>query len=345
MNRYVKKSIAATLFAVTCLVGSASAAGAISNNEPEPPPPPPSSSRPNLVVSALSVTPSGNQWSIGYTVANNGSATATNFRVHVKHNGAAILKDTFHSPLAAGASRSETVVIPQSSCYLPVQVVADATGAVSEVRETDNVRWMVAMTSPTCSSLPRYTVKAVSFRADDESHADWAGSDEPFWTFNTVGLGGTQKATASQIFGDVDTGETRNFAASEGCLYLSCSGGAAPHGIGFSAQVWEHDLGDVAETLATLADYFKKAGGLAGVSGLPAWVSGALSFIGQGLDVVSGWGADDLIGSNTYGYDAVTLASRLPSTGGSFLDTRTYSGAPDAAGAVYSMTVRVTRVG
>jgi hypothetical protein len=326
------------------VLGPVSAAGAISN-DPNPEPPPPAPAKPNLAFTVASVAPSGSQWAINYTVKNNGTATASSFHVAVLQNGSSLLKDTAHASLAAGASRSEAIYINQANCYISVRFHADSNGTVAEKSETDNFRWAVGLTNPNCAGQPRYKVKAVSFYANDESHADWAGSDEPYWTFNTVGVGGTRHSASSQIFGDVDTGETRNFAATEGCLYLSCNGGAAPYGIGFSAQIWEHDIGEVSKTLATIGEYFQKAGGLADLANCPAWVGKALDYVGQGLQFISGWGEDDLIGSNTYAYDPVYLASRLTSSGASFTDTRQYSGADSSGGAVYTLTLQVTRIG
>jgi hypothetical protein len=45
------------------------------------------------------------------------------------------------------------------------------------------------------------------------------------------------------------------------------------------------------------------------------------------LDHINAWQADDLIGSQTYAYATRSLAMRLPSVGGSFDETRTYSAA------------------
>jgi hypothetical protein len=61
---------------------------------------------------------------------------------------------------------------------------------------------------------PRYTVELVSFKALDESGADWSGSDEVFGLFRSTG--GYSVRTAKQ--GDVDSGNSRAFGSQERCL-------------------------------------------------------------------------------------------------------------------------------
>jgi hypothetical protein len=260
----------------------------------------------------------------------------------VQQNGAGLIKDTLRSSLAVGASRSETIYVNRTSCYLAVRFVADSTGAVAESKETDNSRVAVGLTSPACSTQPRYKVKAVSFHADDESGWDITGSDEPYAIFSGVGLDGTQHTTRSHVFGDIDTGDTGFFTATEGCLYLSCSGGAAPFGMGLSIQLWENDLGEIPQILSETALAFQKTGGLIDEYTAQQWAATAFVKIGDGLNYILGqiW-ADDLIGSQTYSYSPVYLASRLPTLGGTFNDTRVYSDGD----ADYTLTVAVTRVG
>jgi len=341
-------SRALLLVAIVALaaLGVSAAAGARTSIGPvggggdnDPPLPPP---KPNLVIGSASVAAYGtSEWELRYTVTNRGNAgTSTFFHVTAQQSGSILLKDTLYTSLAAGASRSETIHVPRNNaCYVSVRFSADPTHAVPESNEYDNDRWAVGVLSPTCATQPRYTVKAVSFHAYDETGIDWLGSDEPYWTFNSVGVDGTALSTKSRTFGDVDTGDTVNFGATEGCLYLACSGGPAPTGMGFSIQLWEHDLGSESQTLATIADYFKKAGGIVGDLPVPSWVAKAVTAIGDGLGYIASWAADDLIGSQTYAYDPTYLAQRLPAAGGSFTDTRTYS---DGDGN-YSMTVLVTR--
>jgi hypothetical protein len=91
------------------------------------------------------------------------------------------------------------------------------------------------------------------------------GSDNERWA---VGIEGTERSTVTQVFPDVDTGDTVSFNASEGCLYLSCTG----HEIGAIVDQW----------------------------GAVPWVGTALTKVGDGLDYILRWAwADDLIGSQT----------------------------------------------
>jgi hypothetical protein len=213
---------------------------------------------------------------------------------------------------------------------------------VSESNETDNVREAVDLTSLTCSTQPKYMVKAVSFHANDETGIDLIGSDEPYWVFCGVGLDGTQHCSASHVFDGIDTGDTASFGPTEGCMYISCAGGAAPLGMGFSVQAWESDEADVPDTLNSTSMAFHDIGGFVVGQGDPIWLGSALNKIGDAIDWITSfiW-ADDLVGTQTYTYNPTYLASRLPAVGGNFLDTRTYSG----GGGEYTMTTQVTRVG
>ena len=321
----------------------ASAAGALPPPG-QPPDPPPAPNKPNLLFSAASVThgTTVNDWVISYTVANRGTAAANTFRVSVQQDGGnAPIKDTFMT-LAAGASRSDTIHVLRSSCYVAIRFTADAGRVVAESNENDNVKSAIDMTSPTCPTLPRYTVKAVSFHAADETGWDILGSDEPYWIFNGVGTDGTQHSTASHVFSDIDTGDTASFGSTEGCMYISCAGGIAPNGMGFSVQLWESDQADVPQTLKELSTTFHEVGGLSGDNGDILWTGSASKKIAGGIDwIISNVWADDFIGSNTYSYSPVYLALRLPLIGTSFTDTRTYT---DGDGN-YTMTTQVSRVG
>ena len=318
----------------------ASAASALDSPNPDGDPKLPPD-KPNLLFSAASVTAGASDWVISYTVANKGTAPANAFHVSVQQDGAGLIKDTAHASLATGASRSETIHLTRSSCYIAVRFTADSTRVVAESKETDNVKSAIASTSPTCPSQPRYAVKALAFHANDETGIDLLGSDEPYWIFNGVGLDGTQLSTASRVFGDIDTGDTANFLADEGCMYMSCSGGPAPLGMGFSVQLWESDQADVPDTLRDTAKLFRDVGGFIQGQGDVLWLGTACVKIADGIDWLISLYHDDLVGSQTYTYNPVYLAYRLPAVGGSFTDTRTFS---DGDGE-YTLLTQVTRVG
>jgi hypothetical protein len=328
---------AAVAVLMAAALGLASSAGAIGGPGGDPPP---IKEKPNLFI-AGSVAPFGtSEWELRYTVSNTGNAAAGAFRVVTQQNGGAQFKNTYYSSLAAGTSRSEVIHIPRSDCYIPVRFIADASHQVAESSETDNERLAVGLASTTCPTQPRYTVKAVSFHANDETGIDWLGSDEPYWIFNGVGAPGTEHSTASHVFGDIDTGDTAYFSATEGCMYLSCAGGAAPNGMGFSVQLWEEDLGYVSQTLTDEADAFRTIGGvLQGEYAPLSWLGYASVKMADVIDYINSLAADDLVGTQTWTYSPVYLASRLPAAGQSFTDTRTYTG----GGGEYTMTVQVTR--
>jgi hypothetical protein len=184
-------------------------------------------------------------------------------------------------------------------------------------------------------------VKAVSFYTNDESGWDWTGSDEPYWIFNGVGQNGSDRSTMSHVFGDIDTGDTGYFNADEGCMYLSCSGGTAPLGMGFNVEAWEHDLGQPQQTLANIAYAFHAVGGFYVDGGDALWLGTLANKIGDAIDYLASIGNDDLIASQSWTYSSASLAAGAPTVGASFSDVRTFSDGD----ATYSLTLRVTRVG
>jgi hypothetical protein len=333
---------AVALFAALAVALALAGTAAAVDDDPDRDPPPPKD-MPNLVISDGSIAPYGtSEWEIRYTVTNRGTLATPGFHVAVQQNGSTNLKDTYYAGLAPGASRSEIIHISRTGCYIPVRFLADATKVVAESNEFDNQRWVVGLTSTSCPTLPKYQVKAVSFHAADESGIDWTGSDEPYFIFNSVGINGTQHSSQSHVFSDIDTGDTELFGSAEGCLYLSCFGGTAPYGIGFSIQLWEHDLGEIPSIFTNTVTFFDAVGGLVNQWSGTQWAGTTLTKVGDGLNwiLLQVW-ADDLIGSQTYVYDPAMLASKLQSVGATYNDTRTYSDGD----AVYTMTVTTTRTG
>lgn len=332
--------LALAALAALCLASAASALPVDPGDDGDPKLPPP---KPNLVIGQASVThgTTVNDWVISYTVANRGNADAGAFRVSVGQDGAGPIRETAYSSLAAGASRSETIHLLRTSCYIAVRFTADAGRIVNESNEADNIRAAVDLTSLTCATQPKYTVKAITFHVNDETGWDFPGSDEPYWIFNGVGLDGTQHSTASRIYGDVDTNETRDFLADEGCMYISCSGGPAPLGMGFSVQLWESDQADVPDTLRDTAKLFREVGGFIQGQADVLWLGTACVKVAEGIDWLISLYHDDLVGSQTYTYSPTYLAYRMPAVGGSFDDVRTFT---DGDGE-YLLLTQVTRVG
>jgi CARDB len=332
--------LALPALAALCLASAASALPIDPGDGGDPNIPPP---KPNLVIGSASITPGTlvNDWAITYTVTNRGNAASAGFHVAVQQDGTALLRDSSQAGLAAGASRSETIHILRTTCYIAVRFTADSTHVVAESNEFDNTRWATALTSTSCPNLPRYTVKAVSFYTNDESGWDWTGSDEPYWIFNGVGQNGSDRSTMSHVFGDIDTGDTGYFNADEGCMYLSCSGGTAPLGMGFNVEAWEHDLGQPQQTLANIAYAFHAVGGFYVDGGDALWLGTLANKVGDAIDYLASIGNDDLIASQSWTYSSTSLAAGAPTVGASFSDVRTFSDGD----ATYSLTLRVTRVG
>jgi hypothetical protein len=304
------------------------------------------SAAPDLRVSAATVSmASSTQWKISYTVRNDGHGASKASQVAFRNNDSSVLLSQRPVPaLAPGAERSEAILVSRSSCYLPLRAEADSTRTAGDLLTGNNTRWAIGQTLP-CSSLPRYRVKAISFRAADESNYDGAGSDEPYWIFNTVSNSGTAGSQASTVFGDVDSGESRTFAANDGCIYGACTGSTqAPHGLGFSVQLWEKDLGHVDQTLFDTAEAFQDAGPIITMAGGQAWVGKTVEVMGHAMEAALGWADDDLIGNTTYALTPEYLISRISRAGGSFTDTRAFEGASTSGGANYTLTLQITRV-
>jgi hypothetical protein len=192
---------------------------------------------------------------------------------------------------------------------------------------------------PAPAPAKKYAVEAVKFTAVDESGRDWAGSDEPYWIFSSVGRDGTSATRHSREFSNVDSGDVRKFAAGDRAVFPQTGGSAAaPGGIGLSIQVWEADGGDAAATVSKTSDYFKKAGAISVFTPAPSWVGVALGYMGTATSYIGQWLRDDMMGSDTFAYTKTQLDARLPSVGSSFTDERYFHNGPD-----YRLTLRVRR--
>ena len=204
---------------------------------------------------------------------------------------------------------------------------------------------LACTTAAPAMAAPTYKVKMVSFRAADESGRDWLGSDEAYWVVSSVGADGTAKTFRTRTFGDVDSGETRTFGVTEGCIFsTTCAAATAPDGIGLSIQLLEEDNGDAAAIVAKARDYFRKVGDLGDFADPTTWLSKAMGYMGSVAGYISSWLDDDLLGSRTLAYSPSQLASRLPTAGRSFTETRYFGGLDTSGGADYYLTLKVTRV-
>ncbi len=194
--------------------------------------------------------------------------------------------------------------------------------------------------------MATYLVKALKFKAIDESGIDWMGSDEPLWVF-TANSAGQVSTCRSREFGDVDSGDTVTFdAANDKNTVWPSKGDAqgAPGPIGLAIQLWEIDLGDPdditkkTEKALDLAQWAPVVG---------SWVGKARGVIRDSLVNLI---ADDLMGSRTLLWSSGLLERRLPRPGSSFVEKFRFSGRSGdlpfdvAGGPDYDLWVRVRRV-
>jgi hypothetical protein len=325
-------TVAAGLAAITLLATPAIALPPPGEDPPTPP------DRPDLRVSALSVAPSGSNWSIAYTIANAGADSAAASTVTFNGGTGSTVQRAVGS-IAAGATRSGSLQLPRTAeCFIVMTASADSGRVVVEGNENNNARQVVSVVPP-CP--PRYRITAVSFTAADESGIDMSGSDEPFWIFNTVSNGGTSSSKASNVYGGIDTGDTQSFSLFDNCYWGCSSAGApAPVGIGLSVQLWEQDLGDVPDILFDTAEAFQGAGPILTAAGASSWIGTATTAVGHVLEYILGWAQDDLLGTSTFAYSTDYLAGQLPVQGASFVDTRLFQGSDSN----YSLTLVVRRI-
>jgi hypothetical protein len=88
--------------------------------------------------------------------------------------------------------------------------------------------------------VPQFVAEAVSFKAIDESGADWAGSDEVRAVFSDLNPNLFDLLTSK--YEDVDTGETRSFGPDERCIAPrpKCDHGVSET-LHFEVSFWEVD--------------------------------------------------------------------------------------------------------
>lgn len=185
-----------------------------------------------------------------------------------------------------------------------------------------------------------YTIKATQFRCNDETGWDWTGSDEPYWIFGSLGAG-IPITSKSQIFGDVDTGDTRNFAAGEGCIWgQDCTAQAFPAGeIGSLISLFEHDDGDPEKIKAGFAAAFAAAAAVLAATGVASWVAAVVAGVGAVLQWLLGFLDDDHIADQTFIFNGALIEKQLNQSGGSMDVTRRFS---DGDGD-YTLTINMSR--
>ena len=165
---------------------------------------------------------------------------------------------------------------------------------------------------------PRFVVTGVRLHADDETGADWLGSDEIYLVF---GDPAQRKYGHTSIFGDFDTGETRNFPRDQWCL--------AP----------------ISEPI------YRQNGNLIGWQCQTQGIGGPFSFALQLYESDSSWTPsaclpdslpsgvqcqDDLVGSRTVSYSREELIAAMPRIGDAVTRSARLGG--------YTFTWRVKRI-
>lgn len=158
---------------------------------------------------------------------------------------------------------------------------------------------------------PRFVATAVSFKAIDETGWDWTGSDEVIVIFSDQLPDHGDLVTS--IFGDVDAGETRNFAPAEACIAPrpQCDQGLPE--VHFKVAMWENDDTDFPH----------------------GELSGGHNRLENGV-----YYGDDLIGRAEVMLTTEQLLADLPAVGAS----RDYVVRPAGGSGKYDITYRVTRL-
>jgi hypothetical protein len=215
---------------------------------------------------------------------------------------------------------------------------------LDEMEQTGRVSQPEQTGADTPQGKRRYVISAEQFRCGDESGADWFGSDEVRWSFTTKRDDEEPVTNVSKRFGDVDSGDVREFgpgegeiAPAEGSLESSV---AAP--VGVSIQLIEEDQGtgleDTVEQAFEAAQFVPTVG---------QWVKETPEFVRNHLVEML---EDDLMGSNTIVFHPRNMKRRLPFVGNSFTDRLYFGGQGGdlpfavAGGPDYFLYVRVTRV-
>jgi hypothetical protein len=201
---------------------------------------------------------------------------------------------------------------------------------------------LVAIAPNVTPPNPTFTIKATSFKCiDRQTDSIFGPSNEPYWIFGSLG-GGTTVTTRSQIFGDVDNGESRTFASNEGCIWgQNCAAQDLPDGeIGSLVSLWEHDEGNVEKIRAGVAAAFAAAAGILAATGVAAWVGAVVAGVGAVVAWLLGFLDDDHIADQTFVFTREVVQKQLPNVGQSFNLTRRFA---DGDGD-YSLNIRVARV-
>jgi hypothetical protein len=192
------------------------------------------------------------------------------------------------------------------------------------------------------AATSRYSIKATTFRCNDETGADVFGSDEPYWIFGA--LGGTNPITTrSQTFEGVDSGDTFTFPALDGCIWGesgTCAPLTMPEQVGVLVQLWEHDFGDPKAVQKGVAAAFAAASAILTAAGVTAWIGAVVSGVGAVTDWLLGFLDDDHIADQVFALSRAVIDEQLGKAGNTLQVVRRFT---DGDGD-YTLTLTVTRV-
>lgn len=210
--------------------------------------------------------------------------------------------------------------------------------------------------SPTAAAAtPRYVVQLIRFKCVDESGFDRFGSDEPYWVTTAKQGSISVKTSTSEVFGNVDSGDTRRFSVKDRRNTVWPERGSTRGGVGavsFSVQLWEDDIGgsvtEVVNKTVKVLDVVNEAGQPIGVA---QWGPKVPPIVRR---VLYNLFADDMMGSQTFSYGKALLARELKTVGSSWVPPKSpvrFSGRSGdipftdvAGGPDYDLTFRITRV-
>jgi hypothetical protein len=195
--------------------------------------------------------------------------------------------------------------------------------------------------------MARYVMTAERFRCGDESGLDMLGSDEAVFVFTGKDSSGNVNTHRSNTFGNVDSGDTRDFDSTNGANIIwpkkgATQGDAGP--IAVTIQLWERDQGNP-DTIARRTEQLFELAGQHPTHG--EWVRRIPPIVRAQLVRLL---ADDLIGSSTLLFEERALARRLRTAGQSFVQKIHLSGQSGdlpfevAGGPDYDLFLRVTRL-
>jgi hypothetical protein len=201
--------------------------------------------------------------------------------------------------------------------YTLAQLTADAPGIVAgslaQAGAAESVKQQVAGAGPAT-----YTFKATKFRCNHRGTDSVLNPKcEYYFVFGSTDGKGKTTTSRSMIFQDVDTGDTRDFPATDGKLWgPSGLATALPSaGIGVLVSIWEHDNGDPKEVEKGVGAAFAAVALVLTATGVAAWVGAVTAGVGGVITWLIGFMDDDFVAKLPF--DAAPLAKLATSVGSS----------------------------